>query len=188
MSPEVPTLLRPVIEQFEEIGPKLSWGHWTCHEGALALSYLCRKAGIEHTLQVGLYYWPKERLAEKYEKMEGAKPSKKDLREYWRDEHHHWVEVTDKRLPEPWLLDPNGEARHEKRAMPKAAAKSYRADPREKQWSGVGPDTTPEQAREWFPDLAKAMSIIDGNEVIAALPHPVTMTHSDARQGTEIVR
>jgi len=162
----VPALLAPLIERFEAIGSQVfKDGIWTCDGGAVFFAHLCDEAKIERTLHVGLYYWPKDMLAQKFEQMEGGTPSKKDLREYWRDEHHHWVEITDKRLPEPLIMDPNGCVRNQPRLQTLAAAKkAYKADPKQKEWSGVGPDSDPREVAEWDKNVAKGIAILEGRE------------------------
>lgn len=88
-------------------------GGFSCNGGALVLSELLEKANISHTVCVGLYWWPKKHLRQKYLEMEGVPPSKEDLKDYFYDEHHHWVKVTDPRFEHVMILDPNATIRHE---------------------------------------------------------------------------
>lgn len=165
-----PVLLAPAIHAFEAAGRQLSHdGSWSCETGALALSFLLKRQGIEHTLQVGSFIWPQKHLREKYERMEGPNPTRAELKEYWAQEHHHWVLVTDKRLDEPWVIDPNGELHHSGRVLPASEAKRYEHDDRERKWSGIGPGSDPEVEAQHWPTLARALEIFKG-EAVASLP------------------
>ena len=160
---EPPILLRPIIVQFESVGRSIfPDGIWTCDAGSLVLAYLCRKAGVAHELQVGFYHWPEESQPLHWSLVNDGSPSAEDLANFWNDELHHWLVVTDARLDRPWLIDPNGEIRIEPRAMPLAAAADrYRPNASCWPWSGFCPDTDPQEAAEWISEVNLAIHLID---------------------------
>lgn len=164
-------LLELLVQEFEGVGRQIySDGVWECEVGALVLSHLCNKAGIEHTLQVGLYWWKDK--AERFRAMEGHEPSKRELKSYLADEHHHWVEITDDRFPEALIVDPNAEIRNEPRIALKSAAKHYEPKPKLRDCSDVGPGSDPYEAAEWLPKVAEALAIIDHTAEPVSLPNP----------------
>jgi hypothetical protein len=111
--------LAALLERYERLAFECNedgGGGWTCNGGAGVLSVMLEQAGIPHEFCVGLYHWPEEKLAEKWQLMEGGEPTAEELANYWDDEHHHFVEA------EGLVIDPNGECRSEPRWQPAETA------------------------------------------------------------------
>lgn len=162
--------LRALLARFDEAGALV--GGWTCDGGAAALSHFLAANRIEHEPVVGLYHWPEERLADKWRLLEGGDPDDDDLKDYWDDEHHHWIEVPGEHgIGDGYIIDPNGEIRGEPRIQRWGDAHNYepRDDYEQLSWS------------PWFQPADEE----DEEDEGSAVPYTIERAYSDERPAWE---